>query len=78
MGVTIRAHFDGKVIVPDETVTLPRDTPLRVHVEESETSDHGRADRQRAAYAEFLERAAARPVPHLPAGALRREAMYDE
>jgi hypothetical protein len=30
---TIRAHFDGKTIVPDEPVDLPTDTPLFVFVE---------------------------------------------
>ena len=29
----VRAHFDGKVIVPDEPVDLPRDEPLVLHVE---------------------------------------------
>jgi hypothetical protein len=31
--VTIKAHFDGKTIVPDEPVTLPQGTSLTVHVE---------------------------------------------
>jgi hypothetical protein len=30
---TISAHFDGKVLVPDEPVQLPVGEPLRVHVE---------------------------------------------
>jgi hypothetical protein len=29
----VSAHFDGKVIVPDEPVVLPVGTPLRVQVE---------------------------------------------
>lgn len=29
----IKAHFDGKTIVPDEPVDLPKDTPLFVYVE---------------------------------------------
>jgi len=78
MGVTLRAHFDGKVIVPDETVTLPRNTPLTVHVETPEAADAGQGDRQRAAYEAFLARATARPVPRLPAAATRREAIYEE
>jgi hypothetical protein len=78
MGVTIRAHFDGRVIVPDETVTLPRDTPLRVHVEMPEAGDAGHGNRQRAAYDEFLARASARPVPRLPDGATRREGIYED
>jgi hypothetical protein len=31
--MTIRAHFDGKVFVPDETVDVPVGTPLRVTYE---------------------------------------------
>ena len=30
---TIRAHFDGRVIVPDEAVVLPLNEPLKVQVE---------------------------------------------
>lgn len=30
---TIRCHFDGKVIVPDEPVDLPVDQPMLVNVE---------------------------------------------
>lgn len=33
---TIKAHFDGKVIVPDEPVQLPVGQPITVHVEVSE------------------------------------------
>ena len=33
MTQTIAAHFDGKVIVPDEPVQLPVGQPLRVHLE---------------------------------------------
>jgi hypothetical protein len=32
MSVTIRAHFDGKVIVPDEPVDLPVNQPLEVEL----------------------------------------------
>jgi hypothetical protein len=31
--VAIKGHFDGKVIVPDEPVDLPRNQPLIVHVQ---------------------------------------------
>jgi hypothetical protein len=31
--MTIKAHFDGKVLVPDEPVNLPEGTPLVLHVE---------------------------------------------
>jgi hypothetical protein len=78
MTVKIRAHFDGRVIVPDEDVTLPRDTPLTVHVQTQAASSTMHADRQRAAYDEFLARAHARPVPHLLDQSLRRESIYED
>jgi len=31
--IAAKAHFDGKVIVPDEPVALPKNQPLVVHVE---------------------------------------------
>jgi hypothetical protein len=31
---TLRAHFDGRVLVPDEPVNLPKDTALEVQVRE--------------------------------------------
>jgi hypothetical protein len=33
MTMSIKAHFDGKTIVPDEPVNLPVNQPLRVKVE---------------------------------------------
>ena len=29
----VKAHFDGTVFVPDETVEFPKDVPLRLTVE---------------------------------------------
>jgi len=37
--VAIKGHFDGKVIVPDGPVDLPKDRPLLLHVEVAEL-DH--------------------------------------
>lgn len=34
--IAIKAHFDGKVIVPDEPVQLPKGRPLVVHVDVSQ------------------------------------------
>jgi len=34
--VAIKGHFDGKVIVPDGPVDLPKDRPLLLHVEVAE------------------------------------------
>jgi len=36
--MTIKAHFDGKVLVPDEPVNLPEGKALVVHVEEATTA----------------------------------------
>lgn len=33
MTTTIRCHFDGKVLIPDEPVDLPVDKPLTIRVE---------------------------------------------
>lgn len=33
----ITAHFDGKVIIPDEPVQLPVGQPLRLHLELADT-----------------------------------------
>jgi hypothetical protein len=30
--MTLRAHFDGKVIVPEEPLDLPKDAPLELKV----------------------------------------------
>ena len=35
----LRGHFDGKVIVPDSPVDLPRDQRLVIHVEPDVASD---------------------------------------
>jgi hypothetical protein len=33
--MTIRVHFDGKVLVPEEPVDLPTDRPLDIDVKEA-------------------------------------------
>ena len=32
---TIRCHFDGKVIIPDEPVDLPVDQPIYIRIEDT-------------------------------------------
>jgi hypothetical protein len=39
MTTSLTAHFDGKVIVPDEPVELPMNASLRVQIARVETSD---------------------------------------
>jgi len=35
---TLKAHFDGKVLIPDEPVNLPVDCALKLQVEPAENS----------------------------------------
>ena len=53
MSEIIAAHFDGKVIVPDEPVQLPVGQPLRLRVEIAESPP--------ARFADFLQLAADLP-----------------
>ncbi len=53
----ITAHFDGKVIVPDEPVQLPVGQPLRIHVEVT--------DKHAVRFADLLDLAA--DLPDAPA-----------
>ena len=44
MTQTIKAHFDGKTIIPDEPVDLPVNQPLTLNVQSGpQTSAHGTA-----------------------------------
>jgi hypothetical protein len=43
----LRAHFDGKVIVPDEPVDLPRDCALEVEVREAGNGEEAVTPRNR-------------------------------
>ncbi len=75
----IRAHFDGRVIVPDEPVNLPIDTPL--HLKLVETSQaNGHADE--VTVQQRLQRLAAvtgcLDGSSLSSESLRRENMYDD
>jgi hypothetical protein len=48
---TIKAHFDGKAIIPDEPANLPINEPLTVHVEAVST---GTAQKSDASFEEAL------------------------
>ena len=74
--VTIRAHFDGKVIVPDEPVDWPVGRSIRVSIDLQEEPRVPSVEERRAA----LRRLAARAVPgvNIPEEALRRENLYEE
>lgn len=44
--VRIKAHYDGKVLVPDEPLNVPQDVPLEITVSESTAPfDEGALDR---------------------------------
>jgi hypothetical protein len=77
MVLTIRAHFDGRVIVPDEPLDLPVDQVLRVDLTPiSPEMEEVSIEERRAA----LRRVVSRRIHGLsiPDEALRREHLYDE
>ena len=76
MAIVIRAHFDGKTIVPDEPIDLPVDTPITAELTIAEPEARA-ADiaRRRAALRRFAARVA--NDPEIPLEALRRENMYE-
>ena len=82
MTVTIRAHFDRKLIVPDEPADLlPVGKPLSVSVEvaaPARFAPHTAPEEQQAAYEELLKSIREREWPHIPDEALRRENMYGD
>jgi hypothetical protein len=80
MALTIRAHFDGKTIVPDEPVDLPVNEPLEVELRPLVTK--GELAREDLTLEEKLKRLAEISGqisgPAIPAEALRREYLYEE
>lgn len=77
MTVSIKAHFDGAVIVPDEPVELPVNQPLRLSVSPEDQGPLPPDEIQRRLRA---LRAASGSIsaPPIPPEALRRENLYDE
>jgi hypothetical protein len=75
MSLTIRAHFDGKVIVPDEPVDLPVNQALEVLLSPITPEDPTQEQRREA-----LQRLVGRAIHgvNIPLEALRRENMYEE
>jgi hypothetical protein len=76
MAIVIRAHYDGKAIVPDEPVDLPVDTPITAELTVIEEK-LAPADikRRLAAWRRFSARAV--KGASIPLEALRRENMYE-
>jgi hypothetical protein len=74
--MTIRAHFDGKVLVPDEPLDLPINEPLDLELLPSAGKLVGAAIEEQLAR---LNRASGRiRGPVIPPEALRRSALYEE
>ena len=80
--MTVRAHFDGKVIVPDEPVSLPLNTPLDVDIKPANGSAHlsKPTNQQIQAGLKALEQIVSRGVSgaNIPDEMLRREHLYDD
>ncbi len=76
MTTSLKAHYDGRVIIPDEPVDLPVNTPLELQLspaaKEPNERDLQEARRRLARATGFLKH----PPP--PPEALRRESIYDE
>ena len=51
----LKAHYDGRVLVPDEPVDLPRDTPLEIQVR-SVAEPTGTADKPLRGLAELARK----------------------
>jgi hypothetical protein len=77
MTLSIKAHFDGKVIVPDEAVDLPVNQPLEVQLTAVHDSSRMNSIQNRL---QALDRFAslATKGATIPPEALRRENMYDD
>jgi hypothetical protein len=77
--MTIRAHFNGTVIIPDEPVDLPVDAALAVDIRpllSSAPADAATVAQRLAALKRFLARAVT--GTNIPGDQLRREHLYDD
>jgi hypothetical protein len=80
MSMTIRAHYDGKVIVPDEPLDLQVDQPLVVEVRVPKLEPVPTPPEVIQERLQRLQRAIGhiKNAPEIPLEALRRENLYDE
>ncbi len=76
MAIRIRAHYDGKTIVPDEPIDVPVDQTFEADLYLESKEHENDFERRRAA----LHRIAARGVRgvSIPLEALRRENLYED
>ena len=66
--VTLNAHFDGKMIVPDEPLSLPAGTRLNVSVEPVSDTTPARIDERVAAWDAWVTQMRDWGATHLPRG----------
>lgn len=73
---TFRAHFDGKVLVPDEPVEIPVDQPVQIQLMPMTPQPAASTEERRAA----IDRLTSRPIKGLsiPDAALTREGIYSD
>jgi hypothetical protein len=76
MATVIRAHFDGKVIVPDEPVDLPLNEPIKLQFVQGPEPIAWDPEKAKQAIKWLTERAI--PGLNIPDEALRRENMYED
>ena len=77
MSIIIRAHFDGKAIIPDEPVDLPIGEQLEARLTPI-VGEHREADlKERQSAWERLKSRGVHGVD-VPSEALRRENMYED
>ncbi|MEN6357467.1 MAG: hypothetical protein ABFD83_10325 [Armatimonadota bacterium] len=76
MAIVIRAHFDGKAIIPDEPVDLPVNQPLEFELKEEPA--HLAWDSDKATKAWEQLRSHAIPGLHITDVSLMRESLYED
>ena len=74
---TIRAHFDGRYIVPDEPLDIPPNQPLQVQLILQPSTGLRASLKERQAAAEWFRNNPVRGS-NLPDRALSRESIYGE
>ena len=59
--VSIKAHFDGRAIIPDEPVDLPKDRTLVVQIRETDTTEPESHNGEESVFAWIAENAISSP-----------------
>ena len=59
--VSIKAHFDGEAIIPDEPVDLPRGRALVVDIREAESEHPDQPDGEESVFAWIAQHAISSP-----------------